>query len=238
MVKSFFVFMCPKCRNFTNAPVGQKRRRCSYCGKIINIAKAARALFDNPDAATAAVKEFNAARGGDAFEKAVERSQERVRALVPERRLRAEDISKGMDAPVPSGKRKRLMLLLEREATDAPCTLGRIENLCEAYQLGWTWVESQLTNLANHGTLIFPNPWSIRLVKSSVEKAKTSSVTTNVSDAILVLLKNTGEYLRVDDIIAHFQQEGVSQASVTASLERLMRKGDIFEPKPGVVSRV
>ena len=230
--------MCPKCRNFTNAPVGQKRRRCSYCGKIINIAKAARALYDNPDAATTAVKEFNAARGGDAFEKAVERSREKLRALVPEKRLHAEDISEGMDAPVPSGKRKRLMLLLEREAADAPCALGKIESLCEAYQLGWTWVESQLTNLANHGTLIFPNPWSIQLVKVSIKEAKVSSDRTNVSDAILVLLKNKGEHLRVDDIIVHLQQEGVSQDSVIASLERLMRKGDIFEPKPGVVSRI
>lgn len=237
MMKSFLVFMCPKCRNFTNAPVGQKRRRCSYCGKIINIAKAACALFDSPDAATTAVKEFNAARGGDVFEKAVERSRERVRALVPERQLRAEDISEGMDAPVPSGKRERLMLLLDREATDAPCTLGRIESLCEAYHLGWTWVEDQLTNLANHGTLIFPHPWSIQLVESSVEKAKTSSDRTNVSDAILVLLRNKGEHVRIDDIITHLQQEGVSQASVIASLERLMRRGDIFEPNPGVVSR-
>jgi len=237
-VKSFFVFVCLKCRNFTNAPVGQKRRRCSYCGKIINIAKASRALFDNPEAATTAVKEFNAARGGDAFEKAVERSRERVCALVPEKRLRAEDISEGMDAPIPSGKRKRLMLLLEREATDAPCTLGKIESLCEAYQLVWTWVETQLTNLANHGTLLFPNPWSIQMVKSRVEKVKTSSDRTNVSDEILVLLKDKGEHLRVDEIIAHLQRGGVSQASVISSLERLMRKGDIFEPKPGVVSRV
>lgn len=230
--------MCPKCKNFTNAPVGQKRRRCSYCGKIINITKAARALFDSPDAASTAVKEFNAARGGDVFEKAVERSRERVRALIPERQLRAEDISSGIDTPIPSGKRKRLMHLLEREAADNPCALGRIEGLCGAYQLDWSWVENQLTNLANHGTLIFPRPWLIQLVKSKTEKTKTSSNRMDVSDAILVLLEEKGKRLRVDQIIAHFQLGGVSQDSVMASLERLMREGGIFEPKPGVVSRV
>jgi hypothetical protein len=229
--------MCPKCKNFTNAPVGQKRRRCSYCGKIINIDKAARALFDSPDAASTAVKEFNAARGGDVFEKAVNRSRERVRALIPERRLRAEDISKGIDAPVPSGKRKRLMHLLKKEATDNPCTLGRIEGLCGEYQLDWNWVETQLTNLANQGTLIFPRPWLIQLVKSKTEKTKTSSHRLDVSDAILVLLEEKGKRLRVDQIIAHFQLEDVSEDSVIASLERLMREGGIFEPKPGVVSR-
>jgi len=229
--------MCPKCKNFTNAPVGQKRRRCSYCGKIINIAKASRALFESPNAASTAVKEFNAARGGDVFEKAVERSRERVRALVPERRLRAEDISERIDAPVPSGKRKRLMRLLEREATDNPCALGRIESFCGAYQLDWNWVEDQLNNLANHGSLIFPRPWLIQLVKSKTEKTKTSSNRTDVSDAILVLLKEKGKPMRVDEIIAHFQRGGVSQDSVIASLERLMREGGIFEPKPGVVNR-
>jgi len=229
--------MCPKCRNFTNAPVGQKRRRCSYCGKIINITKAAHALFDSPNAASTAVKEFNASRGGDVFEKAVERSRERVRALIPERRLHAEDISKGIDAPVPSGKRRRLMQLLEKEAIDNPCTLGRIEGLCGAYQLDWNWVETQLTNLANHGTLIFPRPWLIQLVKSKTEETKTSSSKMDVSDAILVLLEEKGNRLQVDQIIAHFQLEGVSEDSVVASLERLMREGGIFEPKPGVVSR-
>jgi len=192
-------------------------------------------LEDN--AASTAVKEFNAARGGDVFEKAVERSLERVRALIPERQLRAEDISKGIGEPVPSGKRKRLMHLLEKEATDNPCTLGRIESLCGTYQLDWNWVETQLTNLANHGTLTFPRPWLIQLIKSKTEKAETSSSRVDVSDAILVLLEEKGKRLRVDQIIAHFQLGGVSQDSVIASLERLMREGGIFEPKPGVVSR-
>ncbi|MHA1950984.1 MAG: hypothetical protein ACW987_14055 [Candidatus Thorarchaeota archaeon] len=115
-MKQFFVFRCPKCKNFTNAPAGQKRRRCSYCGTIIDITKAACALFDSPAQASNAVKEFNATRGGDEFQKSVDRSRERVLSLMPKETVKVSDISDGEKIPKPPGKRKRLLTLLEREA--------------------------------------------------------------------------------------------------------------------------
>ncbi|MFW9846619.1 MAG: hypothetical protein ACFFD6_07720, partial [Candidatus Thorarchaeota archaeon] len=169
MSKPFLVFMCPKCRNFTNAPVGQKHRRCSYCGTIIDITKAASALFDSPEKASAAVKEFNASRGGEEFHEAVERSKDRVRALLPSKQVRKKDIFAKEEGELPSRKSQRLMKLLEKEAKTNPCSLDRIADVCSDYQLDWSWTEDQINKLANRGELIFPRPWMIQLVGTSGE---------------------------------------------------------------------
>jgi LSD1 subclass zinc finger protein len=227
--------MCSKCRNFTNAPVGQKRRRCSYCGTIIDIARAASALFDTPEAASAAVKEFNASRGGDEFQKAVERSRERVLALLPKEPVSAEDIS-SEDVGKQPGKRKRLMKLLDKEAKKKPCALDRIEELCSDYELEWKWVESQLEGLSNEGTLIFPRPWSVQLVSSDDMKQSKVSGSKDVTVEILAILQGSETMLRVTDIIKRLSKQGISEDSVENSLEKLMQKGDVFEPKSGYIS--
>lgn len=163
--------MCPNCRNFTNAPAGQKSRRCSYCGKIINITKAACAVFDSSEKAIVAVKEFNASRGGEEFNEALKRSRKRIKELVPNDTLVAEDLASVMSTVPSGGKMRRLMSLLENEASTKPCTLGRFEDLCNSLSLDWAWVESQLMKLSNEGSLIFPRPWTIQLVTNQKSDA-------------------------------------------------------------------
>jgi LSD1 subclass zinc finger protein len=228
--------MCSKCRNFTNAPAGQKRRRCSYCGTIIDILKAASALFDTPDMASTAVKEFNASRGGDEFDKAVERSRERVLALLPKEHIGVEDISSKEEAARPPGKRKRLMDLLHKEAKKTPCSLDRIEELCPDYELEWKWVEGQLEGLSNSGTLIFPRPWSVQLVVTDEMSKSKDTTSRDVTIEILALLQGPEKTLNVTDLIKRFSEQGISEKSVESSLEKLMQKGEVFEPKSGYVS--
>ena len=228
--------MCSKCRNFTNAPAGQKRRRCSYCGTIIDISKAASALFDTPEMASTAVKEFNASRGGDEFEKAVERSRERVLALLPKERVNAEDISSKDETTRPPGKRKRLMKLLNKEAKSTPCSLDRIEELCPEYELEWKWVEGQLEGLSNDGTLIFPRPWSVQLVVADDPTMSKETTSRDVTVEILALLQGPEKMVEVLEIVTRFGKQGISERSVETSLEKLMQKGEIFEPKSGYVS--
>jgi hypothetical protein len=228
--------MCSKCRNFTNAPAGQKRRRCSYCGSIIDISKAASALFDTPEMASTAVKEFNASRGGDEFDKAVERSRERILALLPKERLSAEEISSKGETSRPLGKRKRLMQLLHKEAKASPCSLDHLEALCPDYELDWKWVEGQLEGLSNDGTLIFPRPWSVQLVVTEDLTKSEESASKDVTVEILALLQEPEKMLKVTDIISRFGQQGISEKSVETSLEKLLQKGEIFEPKSGYVS--
>ena len=228
--------MCSKCRNFTNAPAGQKRRRCSYCGTIIDISKAASALFDTPEMASTAVKEFNASRGGDEFEKAVERSRERVLAILPKERVNAEDISSKDETTRPPGKRKRLMKLLNKEAKSTPCSLDRIEELCPEYELEWKWVEGQLEGLSNDGTLIFPRPWSVQLVVADDPTMSKETTSRDVTVEILALLQGPEKMVKVLEIVTRFGKQGISERSVETSLEKLMQKGEIFEPKSGYVS--
>jgi hypothetical protein len=235
-LRPFLVFRCSKCQNFTNAPVGQKRRRCSYCGKIIDIRRSATALFDSPEQASMAVKAFNASRGGDEFEKAVERSRERIRKLMPSEELRTEDIVEESDRAPPEGKRKRLLALLRKEAGEKPCPLDRFENLCEQSGLEWGWVEDQLQNLANAGSVIFPRPWSIRIVGIEKKRLVVEEKAIDVSSEIMALLQQHGGRLRVGNIIGYFIKSGVSRSSVESSLERLMQRGDIYEPRQGEVS--
>ncbi|MFW9794844.1 MAG: hypothetical protein ACFFEE_11105 [Candidatus Thorarchaeota archaeon] len=237
-MKPFLVFKCPRCQNFTNAPAGQKRRRCSYCGKIIDISKAARAIFDTPELASAAVKEFNAARGGEEFHKSVERSRERVLELMPKETVRASDISDGEATPKQPGKRKRLMELLVKEAKKAPCSLDRIEELSPDYELDWEWVAGQLESLSNNGVLIFPRPWSVQLVVSDEKDIESDSVGRDVSVEIYALLSESNQSIKVSELIRIFSERGISESSVESSLEKLMQRGEIFEPKSGHVQLV
>ncbi len=237
-MKPFFVFMCPKCHRFTNAPVGQKRRRCSYCGKLIDISKASVAMFDDQHAATKATKEFNAG-SSDEFKKAVERSKDRVRELVPSEPIDAGDISDDSEGrELPTGKTKRLMKLLEREARRQSCSLNRIEELSSKYQLEWDWVEEQLTKLGNRGILIFPRPWSVKLVGTSGENSEDVTREVDVSKSILRLLREHGGRLPVRRIVKHYSKESISENSVFSSLDRLMNSGDIYQPEPGIVSLI
>jgi hypothetical protein len=237
-LKQFVVFMCPKCRNFTNSPVGQKRRRCSYCGTIIDITRANIALFDGPEQALIAVKEFNAARGGDEFQKAVERSRDRYRSLLPEELVDADRIATDDEHLPPLGKQARLMSILQEEARERSCTLDRLEELCAAQGLDWEWVERTVQSLSNNGILIFPRPWEIQLVQINEDTSSEKMVRRDVASEIVSFIRAQKGEARVDEIMKYFMERGISEKSVESSLERLMRDGDIFQPKVGHVSLV
>ena len=230
--------MCSKCKGFTNAPAGQKRRRCSYCGSIIDITKANLALFDSPELASEAVKEFNASKGGTEFKDAVERSRERVKALMPSERVTADDITSKGEQPAPEGKRRRLMAILEKEARGKSCSLDKLEELTTAEGLAWSWVEKQIESISNNGALIFPRPWTVQLVITEEAELPSQLSSKDVSSEIIELLKRSGGPVKVDEIVQYFKKEGISEASVDNSLERLMRNGSIFQPSASSVSLV
>jgi hypothetical protein len=188
--------------------------------------------------ASNAVKEFNAARGGDEFQKSVERSRERVLALMPKESVKASDISDGESAQSPPGKRKRLMTLLEKEAKISSCSLDRIEELCVDYELDWKWVEGQLESLSNNGTLIFPRPWSVLLVITEEKDSEKDSEKKDVSVEVLALLSESNRPIKVSDIVKKFGERGISENSVISSLEKLMQRGEVFEPRSGQVQLV
>jgi hypothetical protein len=196
------------------------------------------ALFDSPEQASAAVKEFNAAKGGTEFKDAVERSRERVKALMPSERVSAEDITSKDDEPAPEGKRRRLLSILDKEARGKSCSLDRLEELTTEDGLVWSWVEKQVESLANNGALIFPRPWTVQLVVTEEEEAPSQLTNKDVSLEIVELLRKTGGPMKVDQIVDHFETIGISEASVDSSLERLLRNGDIYQPTASSVNLV
>jgi Fe2+ or Zn2+ uptake regulation protein len=216
---SYLVFACSQCKHYTNAPAGQKHRRCSYCGTIIDITKASCAVFDNADSASAAVREFNA-KDSNEFQLAVERSKEKLRTLMPKETLTVEGISSEGGETAPPGKRKRLLDMLEKEAKEKP------------------WVEEQLSMLADNGLLVFPRPWTVQLLPSSESKAEKVTSKTDIRREILTVVRKAGGNCAVKQLFELFAQQGVHQSSVENSLNRLMQSGELFEPKPGVVSLV
>ncbi|TFH09677.1 MAG: DUF1922 domain-containing protein [Candidatus Thorarchaeota archaeon] len=237
-MKQYVVFMCSKCKGFTNAPADQKKRRCSYCGSIIDITKANLALFDSPEQASNAVKEFNASKGGNEFKNAVERSRERVKALMPSEHINTDDITTKGEESSPQGNQRRLMAILEKEARGTSCTLDRLEELTTAGGLSWVWVEKQIESLSNSGALLFPRPWTVQLVIPDDSDIPTQISIKDVSLEIIEFLRQSGKALKVDEIVSHFKKKGVSEASVDSSLERLLRSGDIFQPTTSTLKLV
>lgn len=238
MSNPFLVFMCPKCKNFTTAPVTQKRRRCSYCGHIIDISKTSQAVFESGEVAAAAVREFNASRGGDKFQQAVERSREKLRELLPSKVIDSKGLMETDESPSSVGKIGRLIRLLETEAKENSCTLDKLAQLAPEYQLNWRWVEEQINKLSNQGILIFPKPWTVKLVPTALEETQTPTTSIDASMEIVAFLEELGSKASVVEIVKHFQSQGVSQNSVEMSLNRLMKRGLLYEPYPGVVSLV
>ncbi len=233
-MKQYLVFMCPRCRHYTNAPVGQKRRVCSYCGKIIDISKAATALFDDAQAAAEAVKQFNAGKDHD-FEDAVQRSRDKILRLMPSDRIAVKDIADDVQGEsLPTGKTRRLLVLLEREARDQPCSLDDFAKVCTANGLEWSWVETQLEKLFTAGDVFYPTPWKIMYIKAP-SKTKAKGAVVDISNELLAYLREQDRDVSVKDLYARYAEMGVSEESVDASLERLMRKNEIYQPLPNFV---
>ncbi|MEM2143499.1 MAG: hypothetical protein QXS20_04500 [Candidatus Thorarchaeota archaeon] len=234
-MKHYYVFMCPKCRNFTNAPVGQKHRKCSYCGTTIDIGKANVALFDDQHAAILAVQRFNAGRD-DEFDKAVQRSRDRIRALMPTQPLSIEDSEEEpIESTSTSGKMRRLMELLETMASDSPCNLDDFKAAAERASLEWEWVDQAITKMASEGAVVFPKPWLIRWLTHDSKNSSRSQQRVDLTQEILRMLRKNGGSMTVESIIRHYEDNGVARESIENSLERLMQTGRVFEPRSGII---
>ncbi|MBD3259007.1 AAA domain-containing protein, partial [Candidatus Woesearchaeota archaeon] len=59
-----------------------------------------------------------------------------------------------------------------------------------------------------------------------------------VREIIIELENKLGKVIPTDDIIKEAETRGISATKVEDSIEKLKRSGDIFEPKPGFISRL
>jgi len=127
---------------------------------------------------------------------------------------------------------------LDKEARGKSCSLDRLEELTSEDGLAWSWVEKQVESLSTNGVLIFPRPWTVQLVITEEAELPTQLANKDVSSEIVELLKRKGGPIKVNELLQHFEQEGISESSVDSSLERLLRSGDIYQPTASSVSLV
>jgi len=76
----------------------------------------------------------------------------------------------------------------------------------------------------------------VQLVVTDDLTKSNESASKDVTVEILALLQGSKKMVKVFDIITKFGEQGISEKSVESSLEKLMQKGEIFEPKSGYVS--
>ncbi|MHA1495360.1 MAG: hypothetical protein ACTSRQ_15245 [Candidatus Thorarchaeota archaeon] len=127
---------------------------------------------------------------------------------------------------------------MDKEARGKSCSLDRLEELTSEDGLAWSWVEKQVESLSTNGVLIFPRPWTVQLVITEEAELPTQLANKDVSSEIVELLKRKGGPIKVNELLQHFEQEGISESSVDSSLERLLRSGDIYQPTASSVSLV
>ena len=58
------------------------------------------------------------------------------------------------------------------------------------------------------------------------------------TEEIIKRINKLGKVIPTDDIIKEAETRGISATKVEESIEKLKRSGDIFEPKPGFISRL
>ena len=61
---------------------------------------------------------------------------------------------------------------------------------------------------------------------------------TTVRRAIEELTEKLGKIIPIMDVLERVEEEGIDRTRAEEILEELKKKGDIFEPKPGVIQRV
>jgi DNA replicative helicase MCM subunit Mcm2 (Cdc46/Mcm family) len=70
------------------------------------------------------------------------------------------------------------------------------------------------------------------------DKESGSEAVRDVTVDILAVLSESNKPIKVIELISKFEGKGISESSVVSSLEKLMQKGEIFEPKSGQVRLV
>jgi replicative DNA helicase Mcm len=59
-----------------------------------------------------------------------------------------------------------------------------------------------------------------------------------VSEAILDLENKIGKTIPIEDILEHKMTKGIDEIEIDDAIESLKRKGQIFEPREGFISRI
>ena len=237
--EGFYVVRCPQCGHYTFAPIRQKTRLCVYCQHIFKLNPLSAEYVEDSEAARTKVKLYQTGKHHEEFMAAVERSRDRVAALLPKETLSLDTVrDRGSTTGAQSGRRKLLETILSRHARTAPTDLSVIEQECEKAGLPWSWVTQQLESLIRAGQLVCPKPWQIRLVAPEEELTAGSppqqSVTT-LARRIGEIVRRAGTPITEEGLRQALERENLGTAQLGEALEVLRLQGYVIKTREGTL---
>jgi hypothetical protein len=237
--EGFYVVRCSQCGRYTFAPIRQKTRLCVYCQHIFKVNPLSAEYVEDSRTARTKVKLYQTGKHHEEFMAAVERSRERVAALLPKETLSLDMVrDRGITTSAHSGRRQLLERILSRYARNAAADLRLIEQECEKVGLPWSWVTQQLESLIRSGQLVCPKPWQVRLVAPE-EESRTGS---RPQQTVTTLARRIGEIIRKasmpmneEDLKQVLERENLGTAQLGEALELLSLQGYVIKTREGTL---
>jgi len=235
--EGYYIIRCPQCGRYTYAPTRQKTRLCVFCQRIFKV-NPLDAIFEE-DAITARtrVKFYQTGTHHKEFLAAVEKSRERVRALIPETIVEIEKLHGEKPERLPvSSRRQELDRILHQQARKSPIDLQVIEEACEKNGIPWNWAVKQIQILIRSGHIIAPKPWQIQLVlgeMSSAEAPQKAENITTIARKIGKILQKTSTPLTINQIRDNLSNGSPSSEDIEKALDLLRTQGYVLMTTQG-----
>jgi len=240
--KRFVVFRCPVCGKFTYAPLGQKTRLCSFCGKIIRIDARHAIVTDDAKQASLLVKRYNLKGGEKSYLEALKSQKEELLNLIEEGKHLLESLPEGKTA-VSSSKARRMFSMLKENCIN-PINIDELKELCKKYNLEWDWVREQLEILAREGTVIFPKPWLLQYIsdeyvegyvpeKKTLQKRNSLYQMKNLRKVLTSILRERIEPISYTELVEILKAKGFTLTEIEEAVRKLSMEGLLMEPRPG-----
>lgn len=243
MRKKFVVFRCPVCGKFTYAPLGQKTRLCSFCGKIIRIDPRTAVITDDAKQASLLVRRYNLKGGEKSYLEALKAQKRKVLDSIKEMEQISEPSPEENETSVSLSKARRMFVMLKEECSN-PINIDELGKLCKKYRLEWDWVRDQLELLAKEGTVIFPRPWLLQYIGGGnvegyalktkhLREKKSLYQIKNLRKIIATILRERKEPISYVELTETLTGEGFALEEIEEIVRKLFLEGLLVEPKPG-----
>jgi hypothetical protein len=237
--EGFYVVRCPQCGRYTFAPIRQKTRLCVYCQHIFKVNPLGAEYVEDARTARTKVKLYQTGKQHDEFLAAVERSRERVAALLPKETLSLDMIrDKESAAGAQSARRHRLEEILSRFARNTAADLPLIERECEKVGLPWSWVSRQLESLIRSGQLVCPKPWQVRLVAAEDElqtKLPSQQTVTTLARRIGEIIRKASMPISEAELKQLLERQNLGTTRMEEALEALRLQGYVIKTREGTL---
>jgi hypothetical protein len=183
------------------------------------------------------VKLYQTGKHHKEFIDAVEKSREKIGALLPNENVELEQLQDPKQKMQPiSARRRELERILYQFARTETIDLQVLEKECARVGIPWNWAVKQIESLIRTGHLISPKPWQVQLVTDELQPndntGKPVSLT-NLARAISDVLCKAKTAMSQEEIITKLKEKGIAGAGIDEALNRLRSQGYILKTLEG-----